>query len=80
MLSTCGVPQRIVAPCMKVTLPVGNGAVVCPAAAGTVAVKVTAWLTVVEGDDGTSVIPGAFLTTVSVKVTGALTVKFESPE
>jgi hypothetical protein len=80
ILSTCAVLQSTVAPCMNATLPVGKGAVVCPAGAGTVAVNVTEWLTVVVVDEDVRVTAGDDLPTVSVNVAGLLTVKFVSPE
>lgn len=68
--------QRVVLPCMKVTLPVGR---TVPDGGVTVAVKVTCWFTAAEGGEDVRAIRAALLVTVSVNVEGAATVKFESP-
>jgi hypothetical protein len=69
--------QRVVAPCVKVTLPVGSTSV--PDAGFTVAVKVVGWFTTGEAGEEESVVAAVALPTVSVMVPAAAAVKFESP-
>ena len=79
VLSTTGAPQSVEPPWEKVTFPVGNGAPVWPAGAGTVAVNVTGALTEVEVVDADRPTAVAVLPTLSVIVTEPLTVKLLSP-
>jgi hypothetical protein len=69
--------QRVVAPCVNVTLPVGCTAV--PEDGATVAEKVTVWFTDADGSEDANVMDTPPLVTISVTVAPEEAVKLGSP-